>query len=406
MDKSDSQPASINDFERAVLARNYIEAEQLIVKLIRLYGKDKIALTLAPFDRNLTQEQADLESYQALEKLACAITCWFSDPNWQPNAQFFSFITMQKNFLGHIFAASSYHSMDHIAHNLGLMGKANYTKEEIIKILLVFTIESDIELPWTALLQHVPNETAQAFSGIVASIGIQLSERAQRNISALLAATKSLPTIQTDKAQNLGPLIKAFFNCSSLADPQKYNLKQWVTRSLDQYSDNYITPPLKKRLKKDVKKKPFLKEQTVLFIHEKYRTKHAMYRSWHALIKKVKERYNTVSLSMEKALDDNSKKDFHNNIEITDEWDIASIAEKVMDVKPDVIVYSSIGMSVYGIFLATLRLAPVQIVLPGHPSSSYLKNIDYLVSSREGLTDEEMSKILTEKWLPIADGPG
>lgn len=406
MDNLDTKPASINDFEQAVLSRNYEQAELLIVKLIKLYGKDKISLTLAPFDRKLTPEQADLESYQVLEKLAYTLTIWFSDPNWQPSQRIYQYLAMQKNFLTNVFAASSYHSTDHIVQNLGLLGKSNYSVEEIKRILLVFTIESDIELPWGQLLQHIPNETAQALTGLCSSISLQLSKRAQKNISALLNIVEHLPTLESGEIKNYGPLIKAFFNCSSLAHENKYNLKKWITKSIQVYVDKEITPIFKKRLKKDVKQKPFLKEQKILFVHEQYKSGHAMYRCFHSMIKATTEKYTTVGLSTSRVVNNKAKQDFDQFYEIEGDWQIHKFIEKILDIRPDIIIYPSIGMSEYVPFLGALRLAPIQVVLPGHPSSSYLDKIDYIINSDGDFTDDEIAKIFTEKHIKLPKKSG
>lgn len=406
MDKPEEKSASINELEKVVFQRNYKEAEEQLILLIKLYSKDKILLSTGPFDRKLSQQQSDLESYQVLEKLAVILTVWFSDPNWQPDTRIYSYLSMQKHFFNVVFLSSSYHSTDHIVRNLGLLNKSGYTPDEIRKVLLLITMESDIQLPWKALVEHVPDTTAQAFIGLISSLGLQLSKRAQKNISAVLQMSEFLPTIDTSEVKNYGPLLRAFFNCSNLADPNKYKLKKWITRSIDGFIENKISNKLKKRLKQDVKKKPFLKDQTVLFVHEHYKTKHAMYRSWHALVSQVKTKYNTVALGLEKNVDDRALKDFDKAILVEDEWDIEGIANKILNVKPDVIVYSSIGMSAYTPFLASMRLAPIQIVLPGHPASSHIANVDYLFMPKESLTEEQLTNIITEKWLECPDGPG
>ncbi len=401
MDNLDTQPASINDLESAVLSRNYQEAEALLVKLIRLYGKDKIALTLAPFNRKLTPEQSDLESYQVLEKLAYTLTIWFSDPDWQPSPQIFSYLTMQKNFISNVFAASSYHSTDHIVKNLGLLGRSNYSPEEIKRILLVYTIESDIELPWEGVLQHLPDETAQAFTGLISSIGIQLTKRAQKNIATLLTAVKSFPTIKTNEIKNLGPMIKAYFNCSNLADPNKYELKKWIVKTIEENMANILSPGVHKRIQNDVKRVIDKDKPTILVIHEIYKNNHAMYRGHHPRIAELRKAYHVVGMGQEKAFDRVGQADFDEVILFSesDIFEIEKLTKKVLKVKPDIILYPSLGMSFFAPFLASQRMAPIQIVSAGHPSSSYFETIDYFHCLDVGQSDEVMEKMLTEKWL-------
>lgn len=397
MEKTEEQSASINELEAAVLAKRYEEAEKHLANLVELYSKSKVALTLAPFDRELSQDQKDLESFQVIEKIAFLLTSWFSDPNWQPRPIFFTYISMQKNFLNCLFAASSYHSTDHIVKQLGLLSKSNYTPDELKRILFVVTLESDIELPWLLLLEHIPDETAQTLSGLICSIGVQLTQRAQNNINRMLDAFEHLPTLETSRIQNFAPALTAYFNCSSLANSKKYELKKWVTRSVNHYLDQHLSSKIKKRLKKEVKSKPFLKDQKVMFIHEVYKTNHAMHRCWHYMFKSIAQNYQTVALG--KKLDELAQEEFDTYYEIKKEWELEKIIELVLKEKPDVIIYPSVGMSVYAPFLAQLRLAPIQIACGGHPSSSYSKSIDYF-TWEDRIDKQYIDNIIVEKYLP------
>ena len=62
----------------------------------------------------------------------------------------------------------------------------------------------------------------------------------------------------------------------------------------------------------------------------------------------------------------------------------AAIAAEALDV----LVYTDIGMEPLTYFLGFARLAPVQCVLPGHPVTTGIPNIDYFVSSRGAEPDD------------------
>lgn len=46
---------------------------------------------------------------------------------------------------------------------------------------------------------------------------------------------------------------------------------------------------------------------------------------------------------------------------------------------PDIILYADAAMHPFSVFLANLRLAPLQLMLAGHPASSYSRHIDYFM---------------------------
>ena len=399
MDNLDTQPASINDLERAVLSRNYTEAEQLLIKLIRLYGKDKIALTLAPFDRKLTPEQADLESYQALEKLAYSLTIWFSDPNYQASDKFYTYISLQKNFISNIFVASSYHSTDHITQNLGLLGKSNYTVEELKRILFLFTIESDLDLPWIELQKHLPNHVAACYTGLISNIGIHFSKRAVKNLAAIVEAAKHFPSLQTSDIGALSPLFKGFFNCSNIEHTEKYEIKKWIISSLVQFMDKELVPGIKKRIKSEVVNKTISDKPTILIVCEEYTSGHAMYRGWHTSLAILKDKYHVVGLAEGKSLNTVSRRDFDEVIEIDEPKDVSGIVKKVLKLSPDLIIYTSLGMSIWAPLVATQRLAPIQMTLSGHPSSTYIPNMDYFLLSNCPYDKSEVKDVYSEQLV-------
>lgn len=403
---SDTNNITIEDLEYAVVAKNFLRAEEVLMSLVQLYVKNKVELAAAPFDRELTKEQKDLESYQIIEKLATLITTWFSDWNYTPSDRIYSFICLQKMFIGNLFSASSYHSTDHILKNLALIGKTEYSPLELQRMLFVLTNESSLEIPWKVMFQHLPEQSIQAYSGLVRSINIQLSERSKNSIMRLVEASSYAPIVNSSNFANLSPLLSTYFNCSNLNNPNKYEVKKWVVKTIENLVPKLLSPGLMKRLHSEVKVKPNTENTTVLFVHESYTSEHAMYRCWHKLFSSVKKKYHSVGICFDKKINTEASVDFNEFHTFDNQWDIERIVKKILKIKPDIIVYPSIGMSGYAPFLAGLRLAPIQIACPGHPSSSYMSNIDYFFMSREGLNDDEMGKILQEKWLKCPDGVG
>lgn len=395
---------SIMDLEYAIVSKSYQQAEQILINLVQLYTEDKVELTLAPFNRQLTAEQQILESYQVIEKLAAHITTWFSDWNYTPSDTMFSFMCLQKNFLNNLFSASSYHSTDHIIANLGLLNKNDFNRVELKRLLFVVTLESAIELPWQVLFKHMPDESIKVFAGQLRSISMQMSERAQKSISALVEAASIAPTVHTDEAQNLSPLIATFFNCSNIAHNNKYDIKKWIVKAIAGFLQSYLSPGLKKRLDNDVKVKPQFKEKAkVLVFHEFYHNNHAMYRGHHPRIAALKEHFDTVGMGIDINFDDLGQQDFH-HVELIAEKDKLNfelMIKKILKIQPDVIFYPSVGMSMYIPFIASLRLAPIQIASAGHPASTYIDTIDYFHCLDVGVDKQIMESIIHEKWLPI-----
>jgi hypothetical protein len=399
---SNKDNTSIEELEYAIVSKIYVDAEESLTLLIRQSVENKIELVVAPFDRTLTKEQKELESYQVIEKLAVLITMWFSDKSYKPSDNTYAFICLQKMFLGNVFSASSYHSTDHILTNLGLMGKTEYTPVELQKLLFVITNESSLEIPWDVMFKHLPEHSILAYSGLSRSINIQMSQRAQKSIQNLVKAACIAPTAICSNPANLSPLLSTYFNCSNLADPDKYEIKKWIVRCIVRFMNDYLTPGLKKRIKNEVKTKPIIDKPTILVFHEFYTNSHAMYRGHHPRIAALREKFYVVGMGIDTQFDEIGQSDFDQVIVIAEanKLDLNSMIKAILKLSPDIILYPSVGMSIFVPLIASLRLAPIQIASGGHPSSTYLDTIDYFHFIDMGQGLDVMEDILHEKWLP------
>jgi hypothetical protein len=394
---------SIADLEKAVLEKRYQDAENYLYPLVIAFFENRVEFTTAPFDRELSREQQELESYQVIEKLATIFTVWFSDWNYEPSDECYAFVCLQKSFFNNLFAASSYHSTDHILANLQLIGKTDYSPLQLKRLLFVITLESLFELPWAILFKHLPDATIKAYAGMLRSINIQMSSRAQNSVNNLVEGAKHATLISTDQVENLSPLISCYFNVSNLAHPDKYAIKQWVVRCFESFMKKYLPEKLQLRIAEDVKKSPNKDKPKVLVFHEFYHDKHAMYRGHHPRIAALKNHFHTIGMGIEGQFDELGQQDFDDNVifDVGDKLNVIKMIETILDIKPDIIYYPSVGMSMFLPLITCVRLAPIQIASAGHPSSTYSKKIDYFHFLDMEVEHRIMENILYEKWLPF-----
>lgn len=400
MTNPNTEHNSINDLEQFVWSKNYKAAEDCIVQLIDSHSKGKVNFDIAPFGRVLFQSDEDIESYQTIEKLAATITQLFVDPHYHPSENFYKIVCMKRDYLTNLFSSSSYHSTDHILSSCGLIGKSDYTKADLKKLMLVYTVESSIQLPWQGLVSFLPEETSDLLNGLLANLGIQLSHRAATNIQSILENIHCFPLLEASDLKGLSPLIRSYFNCSFLPYENKYELKKYIIKSLSLYLSKNLSSSLRSKINDVALSLPAGAEPgqlKVLFVHEHYRNKHAMYRCWHHMFCAISKTYKTAAIGFN--LDEVAGSDFDEYENIEDLWDIESIIHSVLAQKPDIIIYPSIGMSPFVPLLSLLRLAPLQIACGGHPSSSYSSEIDYYLWE-DNVSEDTMNKILTERFLP------
>ena len=65
--------------------------------------------------------------------------------------------------------------------------------------------------------------------------------------------------------------------------------------------------------------------------------------------------------------------------QISTQWTIAK--QQVAEAKLDILLYSDLGMDPWTYLLSFARLAPIQLVMGGHPITSGVPNVDYFLSS-------------------------
>ena len=395
------QSVSIGDFEVPLLKGDYASAEKVLQILMYNQRFGKMEFNLRPGNRTLNLEQINNEAYQIIEKLATLITKMFSDPKYIPSAVMFKEYVMGKKFIAYLFTSSSYQNTDHIIRNLGLDTKGNYTKEDIRKFLISYIPESTFDLPWVKLANHMPAEVSQAYLGLMSSISLLLSETANNQIQKLALVAKEMPLITFARPGNLELMTSGYFHVSNLAGTDKYEYKKWAAKNYLNFMQSFLSDNLKQAIVNKALKKLRKGKKKILIIHEHYRRGHAMYRCYHSLISGLKDEFDVIGLSDIKKVDDLGKQDHHSFIEYDDIYDFEKVINGILEVQPDIIIYPSLGMSNYAPLLASVRLAPIQCVCPGHPSSSYIETVDYLLLEDMGLSNQELTKIATEQTVVI-----
>ncbi len=81
---------------------------------------------------------------------------------------------------------------------------------------------------------------------------------------------------------------------------------------------------------------------------------------------------------------------------------LKEIRKIIANDKLDVIVYPEIGMHMMTYFLAHSRLAPIQCVLPGHPCTTGIKNIDYFLSYKH-LETTKSQEYYSEQLIKLSN---
>lgn len=126
---------------------------------------------------------------------------------------------------------------------------------------------------------------------------------------------------------------------------------------------------------------------------------HVMFRTFADPIKQLRKRFEVVGL----IAGDYANWDFvgvFDRVIQLDSGNIAGSADAIHALRPEIILYPSVGMTSWCVALSNLRLAPIQVAFPGHPASTWSDVIDYYMAESDvaGAQEYYSEKLIT---LPV-----
>lgn len=168
----------------------------------------------------------------------------------------------------------------------------------------------------------------------------------------------------------------AWMNCSYATSPYKHDIKiplnQWFKRLLDKH---------RVRFSKFHAKKANTRKKTMVVAAESFGSNHAMYRWYAPIMRALKQHYYLIVAARKNDIDETAIKLFDQYVEVKDE--IVGLQDVLNTCRPDVVFYPSLGMRVWSIALANIRWAPLQVMMLGHPATSYVETIDAAMMGRK-----------------------
>lgn len=232
------------------------------------------------------------------------------------------------------------------------------------------------------LLSSINNLNQELFSGFLSApddvafylaIG-WLSERAQMTKNAAIYHQKIVDNfnrfhnldIELEFIPNISKAYMYTTYSSSVGkDKIKNVMHQLIATAIKSKSDNSAIGFAPSALRKNPR---------ILVIHENLSDTHVMMRCYLGVFCRLDETFDMFHLTWNEDGHESIQAKLR-NISITEE-NLTSIVAEIRNIKPDIILYPSIGMSTLAISLSSLRLAPIQLQLFGHPSSSNSPVID------------------------------
>ncbi|MEK8016848.1 MAG: hypothetical protein VSS75_008265 [Candidatus Parabeggiatoa sp.] len=390
----------IADIERAAYQRDYDTVFHL---LFRIFDKSerKSGGILLDKDTDLDDHDYFLRGYT---RLASALSSMFAHPEFQMLTPGFMQLNVYKKQLAGIFELSGFRGTDHL---LGLIGEkaseqdaktefAIKNEQQLLKFLTFYSLQSEPDVDFGAFLKSVPHLALSSYINLV-STPVVLTKRASARREKLLELGPLLEDIALNE-DLISRLSALWMLCSYAEGKNKHDIKKHLNVVLQRWlvKKGIKVPALPD--KRELKERPIL-----LIASEHFTAGHAMFRCYAPVIKQLRDKFQMVLISAPKNMDDISKNLFDQVIEVNlEEGQIKKeVVGKMIKLKPDIIFYPSLGMAQWTLFVANLRLAPIQLMSMGHPGTSNSPFIDYAIMPESAYSKER--DCFSEKLLLTKD---
>lgn len=342
----------------------------------------------------LHKEASFFDNQNAVQRLATCITGFLCAPHLELETLEVRKLIFYKTHLTDLFYLSDFGNLDHVMAYRDLWsangGFQLKTDADVFMLMICWTINSEMSVPYDVLRERVPQELMLMLTSAMYQLEQLQTPRGIEQFDTVFGEFQKLPD-GLDISLCLVMLVNIWMGCSYWDIPQRHQIKRKINSLIRAHFKS-----IKEAEPGQISSKP-----RVAILVERYRSDHAMYRSYHARIAPLKEHFVTALFAAKGDTDDVSRKDAHQFVQIPSATsEIEKAAKAVNDFQPDIILYPSLGMNIWTVCLANFRLAPVQVMGYGHPASAMSETIDYgfLSGFFEG---PDYQAYCTEKLIPF-----
>ncbi|MDB5990789.1 MAG: spy [Herbaspirillum sp.] len=380
---------SLEKFEYLCYSRQQEPAARELVKLLLLidrnYGKlDKnFMLTLSSV---VSPEERD---QHGLTRITSAISALFSDPSFHISPDGFGQLITFQRWLSALFAASPFVNCDHILKSLNFLGpdaKAfQVTERDLVKFCILYSPESEIPLDVVLLWQQNKQLAAALFMALLSPRFLGTPEAHSKREALLGWLPAHLEEIETLRILPLGILHDVYMHCSYADLPTRHAIKRPINR--------LIRKELAALGLQDVASAPASTsaptptavvdgKPVMLVLLEWFSGGHSIYRTHSKSLEAARRHFHLLAIAYGNNIDDLGRAVFDEVVVFDTPDDVIACLRQVHALaaarKPAVLYMPSMGMFPITMFVANLRLAPLQVGALGHPATTHSDFIDYI----------------------------
>jgi hypothetical protein len=376
----------LDKLERSVFQRNTREGVVLLLQLLQALSERRNPFGILPPTSSAEERRA---SYTRIAAMISALLC---APDFQIDLGQIDFLAGRKPMLEAIFELSGYDGPFHLLRYHGLRnsdGGFTLKGHQVFVLSLFYSLDALPEEVMAGVLQLPPDQLLPLMVGWFSAPFVHHAQ-GEKNRGMLIEHCQRIE--QANPTQGIIQAMTAsWMHCSYADHPHKHNIK----RSLNEV---WLRLDKASGLKGRSVSRRLVERPTVLVASERLAVGHAMYRSYAACLRQLKERFNTVCLATKGYISEDAFDLFDEVILLEQGIKIKDIGAQIVKVSPDIIYYPSLGMSEWTQMTANLRFAPIQVMTLGHPAPAMMETMDYtLVQAGHGEASHEFGHKVVER---------
>ncbi len=317
-------------------------------------------------------------------RLAAAIFAIMLAPAARFRAEDYVRLAVTHTALVNALGSSGFGGADHV---LRRMGPPRRTSPErtasaelgaYFRYFSLFGFDSAVELDLAELLAAPPDIALLSYLKLAASKPIETLRGHERRDALLGLADRLQPARLPASTDHLVLLGNAWMLCSYAAHPAKHRIKgvlHPVVREATQRlgaAEAALPAP-----------RPRPARPTMVVAAEIMHSNHVQYRYFGQYLRQLRRRFRLALVTDIREVDDHVRELFDEVSTFEREsggGHVARAAGLIAAQRPDIVFWPSVGMRHWGVALASLRLAPIQMTALGHSASTFFPTIDYYLT--------------------------
>ena len=308
-------------------------------------------------------------------RMAAALSALFLAPDIRLTLPFYQALCRGKDLIQFLFSASGYGGTADLIEMFSEPHTGTNRRIGANRLLILLAFISLDDMPPDLLevaIRQPANLLQPLLLGWLSQTAV-LTAQGETNRSHLLASGAFIEN-QPLAPSYAGLAVSAWMYSSYASSPHKHAIKRILNKI---YLRELESMDIQCATRRQVER------PTLLVVGERFTIGHAMMRCYVPVLKQLAQRFRLTLLAQETLFDESSASMFEDVIVIPAQYNqLSDIVNRVAELKPDMIYYPSVGMVLWSIQLANLRLAPIQFMSLGHPATSMSEHMDYVLLPR------------------------